>query len=320
MAGLDNGTCIRLEVLEELDMSTVKRTLFVKSVWEPTRLSPTSFSLAISDGHRAWTFEGSETFVKKRAEVWDKNVSWVMDKLKLLLTVVQPGIAYHLTGMLDNHRKFSFEIQDMETNLSLTANFSLVDASDPEIVTRDLLGFLLHGNEILTVDYVKKCRSFDQVLAENKALSEQNKRFAHEKKQFEQAVYKKFVAVLNSKKIKLKELKKEIEKWKIQPESKVERDDTTSSSSGEDEKEIDHQEVLRSSSNKSIRQREDGSSGSLIGASAFNDPDATQPFLDEMENKARITEFPNEDVPSNVVAALLEDTSYTALPRKRRRR
>uniref|UniRef100_A0A7I4FBY6 DNA repair protein XRCC4 n=1 Tax=Physcomitrium patens TaxID=3218 RepID=A0A7I4FBY6_PHYPA len=308
MAGLDNGTCIRLEVLEELDMSTVKRTLFVKSVWEPTRLSPTSFSLAISDGHRAWTFEGSETFVKKRAEVWDKNVSWVMDKLKLLLTVVQPGIAYHLTGMLDNHRKFSFEIQDMETNLSLTANFSLVDASDPEIVTRDLLGFLLHGNEILTVDYVKKCRSFDQVLAENKALSEQNKRFAHEKKQFEQAVYKKFVAVLNSKKIKLKELKKEIEKWKIQPESKVERDDTTSSSSGEDEKEIDHQE------------REDGSSGSLIGASAFNDPDATQPFLDEMENKARITEFPNEDVPSNVVAALLEDTSYTALPRKRRRR
>lgn len=62
-----------------------------------------------------------------------------------------------------------------------------------------------------------------------------------------------FVAVLNSKKIKLKELKKEIEKWKIQPESKVERDDTTSSSSGEDEKEIDHQEVLRSSSNKSIR-------------------------------------------------------------------
>lgn len=319
MAGLDNGTCIRLEVLEELDMSTVKRTLFVKSVWEPTRLSPTSFSLAISDGHRAWTFEGSETFVKKRAEVWDKNVSWVMDKLKLLLTVVQPGIAYHLTGMLDNHRKFSFEIQDMETNLSLTASFSLVDASDPEIVTRDLLGFLLHGNEILTVDYVKKCRSFDQVLAENKALSEQNKRFAHEKKQFEQAVYKKFVAVLNSKKIKLKELKKEIEKWKIQPESKVERDDTTSSSSGEDEKEIDHQEVLRSSSNKSIR-REDGSSGSLIGASAFNDPDATQPFLDEMENKARITEFPNEDVPSNVVAALLEDTSYTALPRKRRRR
>lgn len=47
--------------------------------------------------------------------------------------------------------QFSFEIQDMETNLSLTANFSLVDASDPEIVTRDLLGFLLHGNEILTV-------------------------------------------------------------------------------------------------------------------------------------------------------------------------
>lgn len=55
--------------------------------------------------------KGSETFVKKRAEVWDKNVSWVMDKLKLLLTVVQPGIAYHLTGMLDNHRKVLHSLQ-----------------------------------------------------------------------------------------------------------------------------------------------------------------------------------------------------------------
>ncbi len=58
MAEFDNKTCARLEVQEELHDLTVKKTLFVKSVWEPTSPPPTSFSLAISDGRQAWTFEG----------------------------------------------------------------------------------------------------------------------------------------------------------------------------------------------------------------------------------------------------------------------
>lgn len=49
MADFDNKTCTRLEVHD----LTEKKTLFVKSVWEPN-----SFSLEISDGHQAWTFEG----------------------------------------------------------------------------------------------------------------------------------------------------------------------------------------------------------------------------------------------------------------------
>ena len=53
-----NKTCARLEVHEGLHDSTVKKTLFVKSTWEPTKAFPTSFSLAVTDGCQAWTFEG----------------------------------------------------------------------------------------------------------------------------------------------------------------------------------------------------------------------------------------------------------------------
>lgn len=58
MAEFDNKTCARLEVYEDHHDLTVKKTLFVKSVWEPTSSSPTSFSPAVSDGHQGWTFEG----------------------------------------------------------------------------------------------------------------------------------------------------------------------------------------------------------------------------------------------------------------------
>ena len=47
--------------------------------------------------------------------------------------------------------QLSFDIEDGGSDLSLTANFSLVNASDPESVTCDLLGFLYDGNCRLTV-------------------------------------------------------------------------------------------------------------------------------------------------------------------------
>ena len=43
--------------------------------------------------------------MKERAEVWDKEVSWVTEKLKFYLTMGQPGVAYHFTKTRDDHRK-----------------------------------------------------------------------------------------------------------------------------------------------------------------------------------------------------------------------
>lgn len=61
-----------------------------------------------------------------------------------------------------------------------------------------------------------------------------------------------------------------------------------------------------------------------IATSAANvvhaDPDATQPILDEIENDFLIPDLPpKDDGRSSAVSALLQDTPYTGLPRKRRR-
>jgi hypothetical protein len=57
---------------------------------------------------------------------------------------------------------------------------------------------------------------------------------------------------------------------------------------------------------------------STSGANVVNaDPDATQPFLDEIENDAPVVEPPKEDPPS--LPALVGDAPYVGLQRKRRR-
>jgi len=55
--------------------------------------------------------------VNERAEMWDKSVSWVMEKLKFYLCVGQPGVAYHFSKTREIHRKvlhyfecFAFDI------------------------------------------------------------------------------------------------------------------------------------------------------------------------------------------------------------------
>lgn len=328
MAEFDNKTCTRLEVQE--GTGNEKKVIFVKSEWKPTRSEPTSFDLSVSDGLRAWRFEGSESFVNARAEAWDKRVGWVMEKLKFYLSVGQPGVIYRFTPARDNQRKLSFDIEDGGSDLSLTANFSLVNASDPESVTCDLLGFLYDGNCRLTERYLKKCRDLTLSVKESTALVEENTRLKNVKVQYEEDIYKKFAAVLNTKKSKLRELKKENEKLREESKSKVkeedERDDTTYSSTEDegDEEESDHQ---RSTPEKKMKRNEAFSkrlvSGepepvSTSGANVVNaDPDATQPFLDEIENDAPVVEPPKEDPPS--LPALVGDAPYVGLQRKRRR-
>lgn len=105
MVKIDNKTCAKFEVDE--DLSTYgQKVIFMQSVWETE-----SFSLAVSDGLRAWRFEGSADFVKERAEVWDRPVEWVMDKLQFYLSVQQPNTDYKLKKSKGDDRKvFLIEI------------------------------------------------------------------------------------------------------------------------------------------------------------------------------------------------------------------
>ncbi|XP_024395185.1 DNA repair protein XRCC4 [Physcomitrium patens] len=331
MAEFDNKTCTRLEVQECIENRNLNKSLFVKSEWKPTRLDPMSFFLFVSDGQRAWTFDGSESFVKERAEAWDKKPRWVMEKIQFYLSVAQPGVNYRFTKIRDLHRKLSFDVQDKESDLYLTANLSMLSASDPERITCDLLEFLHDSNCRLTESFLKKCRDYDRLRSESEVLVEQNKRFKDLKSQTQEVMYKKFVAVLNSKKAKLKELKKELEhcKDKQNVNENNDRGDTTSSSDDEED-ESDHQ--LPSPSERfegGERSGErlislDARKQCPIATSAANvvhaDPDATQPILDEIENDFLIPDLPpKDDGRSSAVSALLQDTPYTGLPRKRRR-
>lgn len=225
MAQIDNKTCARLEVYD--DSVLKKKTLFVESVW-----GPSSFSLAASDAHHAWTFEGSEEFVKERAEMWDKSVSWVMEKLKFYLSVEQPGVMYHFSTTRDSHRKLSFEIHDKDTSVPLTANFLMINAPSENVIS-DMLGFLLHGNEKLTVEYMNKCRSFDQLEAENKALLDKIEQLKNEKFLFQQDIFPKFGKIINTKKRKLRELREKLQQ-QLDGEASVEKDDKDDTTTDED--------------------------------------------------------------------------------------
>ncbi|KAG0626086.1 hypothetical protein M758_2G101100 [Ceratodon purpureus] len=332
MAEFDNKTCAKLEVQEGIE-DGVKKLLFVKSEWNPT-----SFELAVSDGLRAWRFEGSEAFVNARAEAWDKRVSWVMEKLKFYLKVGQPGVAYRFTKTRDNQRKLSFDIEDKESELALTANILMVNASDPESVTCDLLSFLHDSNGRLTDSYLRKVRSLSQSLREHNALLEDDTKLKNAKTEFQNDYLKKFAAVLNSKKAKIREQRKEIERLtkeneKLKEDSKSkaidedERDDTTSSSSEDedDEEKSDHEmstpEKKRAEafSERLVSEEKPFTEpASTSGVNVVNqDPDATQPFLEEIENDAPVGELPKEDPPS--LPALIGDEPYKGIQRRRRR-
>lgn len=57
---------------------------------------------------------------------------------------------------------------------------------------------------------------------------------------------------------------------------------------------------------------------STSGVNVVNaDSEATQPFLDEIENEALVIETPQEDPPS--LPALVADAPYVGLQRKKRR-
>ncbi|KAG0586106.1 hypothetical protein KC19_2G064800 [Ceratodon purpureus] len=327
MAEFDNKTCAKLEVQEGIE-DGVKKLLFVKSEWNPT-----SFELAVSDGLRAWRFEGSEAIVNARAEAWDKGVSWVMEKLKFYLKVGQPGVAYRFTKTRDNQRKLSFDIEDKESELALTANFLMVNASDPESVTCDLLRFLHDSNARLTDSYLRKVQSLSQSFREQNALLEDDTKLKNAKTEIQNDYLKKFAAVLNSKKTKIREQQKEIERLKKENEklredskSKAidedERDDTTSSSSeDEDDEEMSTPEKKRAEafSERLVSEEKPFTEpASTSGVNVVNqDPEATQPFLEEVENDAPVSELPKEDPPS--LPALIGDEPYKGIQRRRRR-
>ncbi|GAA0142465.1 DNA metabolism protein [Lithospermum erythrorhizon] len=73
--------------------------------------------------------------------------------------------------------------------------------------TADILDFLLDANIRLSEEVVNKTQSFDRLKVEAEKCFAQSEKLSKEKEEFESEIFAKFVAVLNSKKAKLRELR-----------------------------------------------------------------------------------------------------------------
>ncbi|KAH7404876.1 hypothetical protein KP509_15G048300 [Ceratopteris richardii] len=209
-------------------------------------------------------------------------------------------------------------------------------------VTTNILNFLMDSNIKLSDEVLRKKQSFERMKTEAEKCLRQSEQFKNEKQQFETDIFRKFVAVLNSKKSKLRELRDKLAKFE------------PTASRADDEEETDADESDEEDANDKSNNG-DGEAANMAGdgqiahetpsptAVTENKPQ-TQVAMTENkhqtqaavpENKpwtqaAKVSEehgsgmAPDQDRSSvktviDSAAALLGDSDYTSAPKRRRR-
>jgi hypothetical protein len=162
---------------------------------------------------------------------------------------------------------------------------------------------------------------------ESEACLEQSQRFAKEKNQFEQDIYKKFVDVLNSKKSKIRELTLKNKEFSLkikQLEEQLVKLTDKGQKGQEEEEEEEEKEESEATTDDDNNDSDHGVLGAAPGPSVSThtalDLDATQPF-EEPGLVTRAEEVPSTKTSSdcNAAALLLEGPS-SSRPRLSRRR
>ncbi|KAG6491216.1 hypothetical protein ZIOFF_052552 [Zingiber officinale] len=204
------NTCLRLELPVEDPKS--KDAVFVKAAWFPS-----CFELAISDGLNAWACHATEAEVRLRAEQWDLSVTEYISLSEQYLGFQQPGSKSTYQGT------------------KLEWRWKCKPSSDNKKMTSGILDFLMDANIRLSEEVVRRARSFEILKSEADKCLEQSERFSNEKSEFESAVYNKFVAVLNSKKAKLRELRDKLSSLEATAKAPKEEDDSTDKTESLDE-------------------------------------------------------------------------------------
>ncbi|XP_048548836.1 DNA repair protein XRCC4 isoform X1 [Triticum urartu] len=205
-AAAPRHSCAKLSVAVEDPKAPGGGGIFVKATWLPTR-----FSLAVTDGAGAWVADASDAEVRLRAEQWDQPVSEYLALAERYLAFHQPSSTYsfHEAGA---GRRLSWTFEKQGTKLEW--RWKLQPAAHPQQTIAEVLDFLMDANIRLSLSYqeevVRKTQSFEKVKQEAENCLQQSERFNTEKAEFEQASFTKFVAVLNSKKAKLRQLKDRI--------------------------------------------------------------------------------------------------------------
>lgn len=201
-AAAPRHSCAKLSVAVEDPKAPGGSGIFVKATWLPTR-----FSLAVTDGAGAWVADASDAEVRLRAEQWDQPISEYLALAERYLAFHQPSSTYsfHEAG---TGRRLSWTFEKQGTKLEW--RWKLQPAPHPQQTIAEVLDFLMDANIRLSEEVVRKTQSFEKVKQEAENCLQQSERFNNEKAEFEQASFTKFVAVLNSKKAKLRQLKDKI--------------------------------------------------------------------------------------------------------------
>ncbi|KAH7573298.1 hypothetical protein ACOSP7_006881 [Xanthoceras sorbifolium] len=212
-------TCLKLEI------PNTPEPIFVKGTWFHSH-----FHLSISDGLDAWLCNATEEEVRDRAAQWDQPVIEYINLAERYLGFQQPGSVYSFTDAGDGYKRLSWTFE--KNGIKLEWRWKCRSAPNSKEVTAGILDFLMDENIKLSDEVVKKDQSYKRLKVEAEKCLAQSERFSNEKVEFESEIYSKFVAVLNSKKAKLRDLQEQLSNKKSAgnlPEEEEESTDKTQS-------------------------------------------------------------------------------------------
>lgn len=231
-------TCLKLEL-----SSSGSEPVFVKATWLPSR-----FDLSITDGLNAWILNATEDAVRERASQWDQPVSEYIELAERYLGFQQPGSVYDFADAGSGHRRLSWTFEKEGTKLEW--RWKCQQSPNSMRTTREIMDFLMDANIRLSEEVVIKTQSCERLKEEAKKCLVQSEKFSSEKAEFEDAIYAKFLGVLNAKKSKLRELRDQLSKPENLGKSPEEEEgeestDKTQTYNGEsDEVKSEEQEVI----------------------------------------------------------------------------
>lgn len=169
--------------------------------------------------------------MKSRAEQWDLGVEEYVELGEKFLGFQQEGSVYGFHDAANGCKRLLWTFEKEGTKLEW--RWKCQPSSDSRKTTSEVLDFLMDANIRLSEEVVRKSQSFERLKGEAEKCLTQSEKFKNEKIEFETAVYSKFVAVLNSKKAKLRELRNKLSKLEGTAAGKA--PDVKSESSGKTE-------------------------------------------------------------------------------------
>ncbi|CAN1841177.1 DNA repair protein XRCC4 [Linum perenne] len=213
-------TCLKLEIHND-----TREPVFVKGTWFEAH-----FDLSVTDGLHSWVCYATEDEVEERAAQWDQSVSEYIQLAEKHLGFQIPGSVYRFEDANDGCKRLSWTFE--KEGMTLQWRWKFQPSPDSKKTTSRILDFLMDANIRLSEEVVRKTQSFERIKGEAEKCLAQSEKYCSEKVEFESAIYAKFLAVLNSKKQKIRELRDQLSK-KQPPEREEDTDDDEEEKGGE---------------------------------------------------------------------------------------